>query len=224
MRKMLRSPAWVQPRVPDEMADLFKNAKTIKLKKHTILANQGDDLYMVYYLESGMCWQTFSPVEHHTATVNLILPGRCMGDIFAVLKRDLYFNFETLQDSVLKAIPKNIYLEKLEKGGRFTLDMLHHVADKESSYVEGMLYNSILQVEERLTILLVNIAKDNPSRIEDGYIMLPYKLTQDILADIIHASRATVNKIIQDWFANNILKKNIFLYLSKDFFNKMSEA
>lgn len=216
---LLRSPAWIQPKVPEGMVELFKkHGNTLKLKKNNIIAHEGDALNTVYYVENGLCKYTFSQLAEEAITLCLILPGRTIGDIFAVIETDLFFRFETVQDSVLKTIPRSIFMQELRSNNDFALTMMTYFANKQHSHVEGMICNATLPANQKLAILLINIAKDNPAADKDGYIKLPYKLTQDILAEVTTVSRVTVNRTLSEWFDEGILKKkNGFLYLSDKF-------
>lgn len=216
--ELMRSPAWIQPKVPVRMAALFEGGKTVKLKKDTPIANEGDLPDKIFYLTEGLCSHTFAQFDDKSTTISLILPGRAIGDIFAVLDRGIFLRFDVLRDSVFKTITKAYFLEELRKDVDFTLEVMKYFADKQHSFMEGMICNSTLSTKERLTILLANLVKDNPEP-ENGFIKIPYKMSQELLAEVAGSSRVTVNRIMQEWFAKNLMyRKDKFLWISENFF------
>lgn len=220
MRQLLNRPlAWVQPKADPYLISLIQqHGLTMNVKKHGIIAHEGIPPNKVYLLCSGLCRHTFSQINEDTITISLILPDRVIGDISILASHDFFLRFEAIQNSTLKYIPKSLLLRELQQDQNFLFRLAANITNKHHAYLEGMLCNATLSCEERLFTLFNALASEEGNIVDNGFIRLPIKLSQDIMSEILSSSRVSINRAIRRWFTDGVLyKKNSELWISSDF-------
>lgn len=220
--KLSRPFAWIQPKAdPQLIALIEQHGLTMNIKKNSILAHEGEPPNKVFLLCSGLCRHTFSQINESTITISLVLPQRVIGDISILASHDFFLRFEAIQASSLKYIPKSLLMRELEKDRDFLFKLAANITNKHHSYLEGMLCNATLSCEERLFTLFNVLAQEEGNVIENGFIQLPIKLSQDIMSEIVSSSRVSINRAIRRWFVEGVLhKKNSKLWISSNFILK----
>lgn len=223
MRDRLNRPLpWVQPKADYQLISLIQqHGMTINVGKNSILAHEGEPPNKVFLVCSGLCRHTFSQINDSTTTFSLILPQRAIGDISVLASHDFFLRFETIQASTLKYIPKSLLLRELKNDNDFIFRLAANITNKHHSYLEGMLCNTTLSCEERLFLLLNALAQEDDNVVENGFIRLPIKLSQDIMSEVVSSSRVSINRAIRRWYTEGVLyKKNSELWVNADFILK----
>lgn len=223
MKPRLNRPlAWIQPKADPQLIELIeRHGITLNARKNSILAHEGDPPNKIFLLCSGLCRHTFSQINDSTITFSLILPQRVIGDISVLASHDFFLRFETIQPSTLKYIPKSLLLRELKKDNEFIFRLAANITNKHHSYLEGMLCNTTLSCEERLFTLFNVLAQEEGNLVENGFIRLPIRLSQDLMSEVVSSSRVSINRAIRRWFnEGHLYKKNAELWVSADFILK----
>lgn len=74
----------------------------------------------------------------------------------------------------------------------------------------------LLDVRERIYIMLMGFAKDVGTSRDDDWLHIGLKLTQQAMSDMLCVNRVTVNTALQDLYDAGLVKKDSGYYLIKD--------
>ncbi len=82
----------------------------------------------------------------------------------------------------------------------------------------------VLDVRERIYIMLLGFAKDRGRPVEDGWIAIDWKLTQQDMGTMLSVNRVTVNTALQELYEAGVVRKSNGLYQVRDVAGLLSTA
>lgn len=184
---------------------ILGNGSERKLKKGECYKHSDEQLKNLAFIESGLCYYVYE-TEEMSNIFAVCPPGSIMGDATFLAPMNLPLNIYARRDTKLIVVP----LTKVERFCKETRETFEAVVAnsilKFQSYAEGMLINATRTPEERLKFLIKAIIlwHDSP---QSHWSALDLRLSNMEFGEIIHTSRITVNRILNGWKKEGLLKR-----------------
>ncbi|AKV54979.1 Crp family transcriptional regulator [Bifidobacterium actinocoloniiforme DSM 22766] len=197
---LLLTPLFEQ--VPRSEADQLLGAlKTYTLPKGASIFRQGDTDHRMYMLERGRVKLVRQSSDHRVQLLSIHGRGEILGEIpvfdpsggprtaSAVVM---------VNDTKVAALERDDLFTWLNQHPRVAVDMLQVLAGRLRANNERISDLVFMDVPGRLAKTLIDLATRFGEPFEKG-LMVPHDLTQEELAQLVGASRETVNKALMDF-------------------------
>lgn len=205
-------------KAPDFLAEFLLNKGTlIKHKKNKTLALADEKPTNIYYIKTGACILKECSSSGTCKVIGILLPGGTYGEPYFM---DDYnrADFTAITDMEILSIPGNEVVKHIQNYPYKIKRLLGFVMDK-VNYFEHIRLNMIeYNIVQRFAMLLksyVQYTSTSPNK--DNYFTFDIKLTQELLANILHTSRSSVSLIISLLTKKGLIKyeNKIVLFSSK---------
>ncbi len=187
---------------PADFAPFFKKfskRSPHKIKKGTILFNQGDPLERLYFIQQGFIKLYQISEEGRETTIYLYGPGYVLG-VRALTSKDTSakHNAETITDTIVLTMSHREYFDAIIANPEYLLDLTHIFIDR-LNYTERKLEGFIItDTTARVANFLADCIKrfcHNGKKNEP--IVLPFELTHQRIAEFVGSFRETATVAIQ---------------------------
>lgn len=170
--------------------------RMLELKRGQRIYLPGDPSDQIFLLKSGVVKITAGGGEQDTILA-LLYPGDIFGELAMLDDAPRDHVAEVIEDTVLCAMNKDLLLQMIQQspalGYRITKLMGLRLR-RLSTRVEELLYKS---AHARVANTLLDLARDYGVRDTDG-ILIPIRLNQGDLGNLVGLARETVNIVLQD--------------------------
>lgn len=163
-----------------------------KIKKGTILFNEGDPLGRLYLIKEGFV-KIYRMSEEGRETTNYLLGPNYVLGVRALLSTDecARHNAEAITDLMVMTISRKEYFDNVAEHPELLVDLLHVILDR-LTYTERKLEGFIFaSTTTRVANFLSDIAKRFGKK-RDGHLELPLELTHQRIGEFVGAFRETV--------------------------------
>jgi CRP/FNR family transcriptional regulator/CRP/FNR family cyclic AMP-dependent transcriptional regulator len=183
---------------PDALATLTSIARRRTYKRGEVIFHMGDPGDTLFILESGRV-KVYSYAESGEETVLAIVgPGSCFGELALIDGEPRSATVEALEPVEAVSIGRTPFqglLQDHPQTGQFLLRVLA----AKIRYLTGVVSDlAFLDLEGRLAKKLLELADEYGKPQADG-VLIDIVLPQDVLAHMVGATRASVNKLI-GWY------------------------
>ncbi|BDR53433.1 Crp/Fnr family transcriptional regulator [Bombiscardovia nodaiensis] len=189
-------------RVPrQEAGQLLSSLKEYRLDKGSTIFRQGDTDHRMYLLEKGRVKLVRQSMDHRVQLLSIHGRGEILGEIPVF---DPNGGPRTASAVVMVSGTQVASLERddlfawLNQHPRVAVDMLEVLAGRLRANNERISDLVFMDVPARLAKTLIDLATRFGEPFEKG-LMVPHDLTQEELAQLVGASRETVNKALMDF-------------------------
>ncbi len=204
--------AWFHVKVPSFLEDIFlTDGKVVNYKKGDILADIEDMPTNLYYIKSGVCIFSELSIEGKYNSVGVLLPKSSYGEP-AFMNDYNRVIITALEPTQVLSMPINTIYEKLLNNIDGTKALIKFLLEKINS-IEYLRYDIITQnVQQRLASFLKSYVHYTNTKISSkGYYKLDIKVTHDLLAEILNATRTSISLVLA------YLKKQNLLYIEQKY-------
>lgn len=190
----------------DQAADILeKSMSPLLLQRGDILFNEGDSGNQLYVVITGKIKLGRSSVDGRESLVAVLGPGQMFGELSFFDPGPRSATATAVTDTRLSAIGHDVLGPLVEDHSGVALAFLRQLAERlrHSNEVVGDLVFS--DVPGRVSKALIGLAERFGRVAEDG-IHVSHDLTQEELAQLVGASRETVNKALADFASRGWLR------------------
>ena len=186
---------------PEEAEQLIPHLKRWTLNKGGYIFREGDVDHRMYVLENGRVKLTRQSEDHRVQLLSIHGHGEILGEIPVF---DPHGGPRTASAVAMTNGTTVVSLEHddlfawLDEHPRVAVDMLQVLAGRMRANNERISDLVFMDVPARLAKTLIDLAQRFGEPIEAG-LMVPHDLTQEELAQLVGASRETVNKALMDF-------------------------
>jgi CRP-like cAMP-binding protein len=190
----------------DQAAEILeKSMTTIVLQRGDVLFNEGDAGNQLYVVTEGKIKLGRSSADGRENLVAVLGPGQMFGELTFFDPGPRSATATAVTDSKLSALGHDVLGPLVEENTGVALAFLHQLAERlrRTNEVVGDLVFS--DVPGRVSKALISLAERFGRQADDG-IHVSHDLTQEELAQLVGASRETVNKALADFASRGWLR------------------
>lgn len=135
------------------------------------------------------------------------LPGSIFLELSALAHHEASLEYHALERCILSRISaSNLKSAMMENGSIFD-HVMRSICHKMYSAREQQRGAKLLDVRERVYLLLLGFAKDRGRAADDGWISIDWKLTQQDMGNMLSVNRVTVNTALKELSDQGLVRK-----------------
>jgi CRP-like cAMP-binding protein len=185
----------------DALTDLQKRAvekmtRMLEIKRGQRIYLQGDPSDQIFLLKAGVVKISTAGPEQDTILA-LLYPGDIFGELAMIDESPRDHIAEALEDTVLCALNRDMLLQMVQQSpalGYQITKLMGMRLRRLRTRVEQLLYKS---AHARIAHTLLDLAADYGVKDDQG-ILIPLRLNQGDLGNLVGLARETVNIVLQD--------------------------
>lgn len=204
---MYSSLPWVHPSDHPRVVEVFeKLASPVRFKRGAVIP-VGKASCDVLYIQRGLC-ATFAGGEAGHPKVLALFPAqRVMGAIKAVTEEPVNLIARVLVDVEALRLSPEVFRTAMFSNMELARLVMRGLLVKQESQFEGLVTNVALDAHARLKVLLRTLLAADQQPLTLGWNALPYRLTADEYASIVHLTRVSVSRIFSEWIADETMRR-----------------
>ena len=176
-----------------------------RLAKGAILFQQGDEGDALYGVIAGLVRISVANAAGREITLGLMEPGDVFGEIALLDGLPRTAGAQAAEDSALLVIDRAHFFELLETEPRLARHVIELLCERLRQSTDRFSEHTLLRLDARLARKLQSLAAGHGQAV-DGETRIALKLSQSELAQMLGASREAVNKLLQRWSREGILR------------------
>ena len=197
-------------------ASLLANMVSVKIPKGTILFAEGDGGDQLYVIAEGKLKLGTSSGDGRENLLSILGPGEMFGELSLFDPGPRTSTATAVTDAKLLSLGQEKLLPWLAENPKVALQLLARLAQRLRRTNEAVGDLVFSDVPGRVAKALIDLGERFGKKTEEG-LFVHHDLTQEELAQLVGASRETVNKALADFAGRNWLKLDGRAVLITDF-------
>jgi CRP/FNR family cyclic AMP-dependent transcriptional regulator len=183
---------------PESLSHLASAARRRSYRRGEVIFHQGDPGDSLHFLTDGRVKVVLDAETGEEAVIAILGPGDCFGELALIDGEPRSATVETLEAVQTMSLSRADFMAFIRSNPQAAERMLVALASMVRRADESMADLVFLDLEGRLVKKLLELA-DAHGRDVDGAIEIELPMTQEDLAAMIGATRASVNKLL-GWY------------------------
>jgi CRP/FNR family transcriptional regulator, cyclic AMP receptor protein len=179
----------------DSLLKETENSQSIKIAKHNNVYVNGDEIEMVYFIESGEIKLVMLSSEGKECTLAIHSSGDVFGELCLAGLRGRQETATAMKDTVLKRIPCNKFLERLYRDSLlvgFIKYLTVRIADQQVVIANLVTVDSEQRLGKTLLQLARKLGKKDPRSIR-----IELRISHEELASMVGTTRPRISMFMQ---------------------------
>jgi len=197
-------------------ASLLANMVSVKISKGTILFAEGDGGDQLYVIAEGKLKLGTSSGDGRENLLSILGPGEMFGELSLFDPGPRTSTATAVTDAKLLSLGQEKLLPWLVENPKVSLQLLASLAQRLRRTNEAVGDLVFSDVPGRVAKALIDLGERFGKKTDEG-LFVHHDLTQEELAQLVGASRETVNKALADFVGRNWLKLDGRAVLITDF-------
>jgi CRP-like cAMP-binding protein len=197
-------------------ASLLANMVSVKIAKGSVLFAEGDVGDHLYVVVEGKLKLGTSSSDGRENLLSILGPGEMFGELSLFDPGPRTSSATAVTDAKLLSLGQEKLLPWLEENPKVSLQLLARLAQRLRRTNEAVGDLVFSDVPGRVAKALIDLGERFGKKTDEGLYVL-HELTQEELAQLVGASRETVNKALADFAGRNWLKLDGRAVLITDF-------
>jgi CRP/FNR family transcriptional regulator, cyclic AMP receptor protein len=197
-------------------ASLLANMVSVKIAKGTILFAEGDEGDHLYVISDGKIKLGTSSGDGRENLLSILGPGEMFGELSLFDPGPRTSTATAVTDAKLLSLGQEKLLPWLVENPKVSLQLLASLAQRLRRTNEAVGDLVFSDVPGRVAKALIDLGERFGKKTDEG-LFVHHDLTQEELAQLVGASRETVNKALADFAGRNWLKLDGRAVLITDF-------
>ena len=197
-------------------ASLLANMVSVKISKGTILFAEGDGGDQLYVIAEGKLKRGTSSGDGRENLLSILGPGEMFGELSLFDPGPRTSTATAVTDAKLLSLGQEKLLPWLVENPKVSLQLLASLAQRLRRTNEAVGDLVFSDVPGRVAKALIDLGERFGKKTDEG-LFVHHDLTQEELAQLVGASRETVNKALADFAGRNWLKLDGRAVLITDF-------
>jgi CRP-like cAMP-binding protein len=197
-------------------ASLLANMVSVKIAKGTILFAEGDGGDQLYVIAEGKLKLGTSSGDGRENLLSILGPGEMFGELSLFDPGPRTSTATAVTDAKLLSLGQEKLLPWLAENPKVSLQLLASLAQRLRRTNEAVGDLVFSDVPGRVAKALIDLGERFGKKTDEG-LFVHHDLTQEELAQLVGASRETVNKALADFAGRNWLKLDGRAVLITDF-------
>ena len=197
-------------------ASLLANMVSVKITKGTVLFAEGDGGDQLYVIAEGKLKLGTSSGDGRENLLSILGPGEMFGELSLFDPGPRTSTATAVTDAKLLSLGQEKLLPWLAENPKVSLQLLASLAQRLRRTNEAVGDLVFSDVPGRVAKALIDLGERFGKKTDEG-LFVHHDLTQEELAQLVGASRETVNKALADFAGRNWLKLDGRAVLITDF-------
>jgi CRP-like cAMP-binding protein len=197
-------------------ASLLANMVSVKISKGSVLFAEGDEGDQLYVIAEGKLKLGTSSGDGRENLLSILGPGEMFGELSLFDPGPRTSTATAVTDAKLLSLGQEKLLPWLAENPKVALQLLARLAQRLRRTNEAVGDLVFSDVPGRVAKALIDLGERFGTKTEEG-LFVHHDLTQEELAQLVGASRETVNKALADFAGRNWLKLDGRAVLITDF-------
>jgi CRP-like cAMP-binding protein len=197
-------------------ASLLANMVSVKISKGSILFAEGDEGDQLYVIAEGKLKLGTSSGDGRENLLSILGPGEMFGELSLFDPGPRTSTATVVTDAKLLSLGQEKLLPWLAENPKVALQLLARLAQRLRRTNEAVGDLVFSDVPGRVAKALIDLGERFGKKTDEG-LFVHHDLTQEELAQLVGASRETVNKALADFAGRNWLKLDGRAVLITDF-------
>jgi len=197
-------------------ASLLANMFSVKISKGSVLFAEGDEGDQLYVIAEGKLKLGTSSGDGRENLLSILGPGEMFGELSLFDPGPRTSTATAVTDAKLLSLGQEKLLPWLAENPKVALQLLARLAQRLRRTNEAVGDLVFSDVPGRVAKALIDLGERFGKKTEEG-LFVHHDLTQEELAQLVGASRETVNKALADFAGRNWLKLDGRAVLITDF-------
>jgi CRP/FNR family transcriptional regulator, cyclic AMP receptor protein len=179
----------------DSLMKETKNSQSIKIAKHNNVYMVGDEIEMVYFIESGEVKLVMLSSEGKECTLAIHSAGDIFGELCLSGLKGRQETATVMEDTILKRIPCDKFLERLSRDALlvgFVKYLAVRIADQQVVIANLVTVDSEQRLGKTLLQLARKLGKKDPRSIR-----IELRISHDELASMVGTTRPRISMFMQ---------------------------
>jgi CRP-like cAMP-binding protein len=189
----------------DLLRDVVQLSRTRRLRKGSMLFQQGDEGDALYGVVDGLVRICIAGESGKELTLGLMEPGDIFGEIALLDGLPRTADAYAAEDSILLVIDRREFMGLLEREGRLARHVIELLCERLRENTERLGEHAFLNLGARLARKLCALSVAH-GRHEREAVTIDVKLSQTELAQMLGVTREAVNKQLQNWSRQGVLR------------------
>ena len=195
---------------------LLANMVSVKISKGSVLFAEGDEGDQLYVIAEGKLKLGTSSGDGRENLLSILGPGEMFGELSLFDPGPRTSTATAVTDAKLLSLGQEKLLPWLAENPKVALQLLARLAQRLRRTNEAVGDLVFSDVPGRVAKALIDLGERFGKKTEEG-LFVHHDLTQEELAQLVGASRETVNKALADFAGRNWLKLDGRAVLITDF-------
>jgi CRP/FNR family transcriptional regulator, cyclic AMP receptor protein len=200
----------------DAAASLLANMVSVKIAKGSVLFAEGDEGDQLYVIAEGKIKLGTSSGDGRENLLSILGPGEMFGELSLFDPGPRTSTATAVTDAKLLSLGQEKLLPWLIENPKVSLQLLASLAQRLRRTNEAVGDLVFSDVPGRVAKALIDLGERFGKKTDEG-LFVHHDLTQEELAQLVGASRETVNKALADFAGRNWLKLDGRAVLITDF-------
>lgn len=184
--------------------DKYSDFIFFKCDSSETILRQSEKSDYLFYLYSGKC-KVIAYTENGKAIIINNLTAPCLIGEIELINKDNPFTVETIEESILLALPLNKYRDTLLHDSNFLFHLCSSLAQKERKTVIAYTHSVSYPLENRLAHFILDYAQEDV-----------FKIKKVVIAESLGVSYRHLETVMSNLVKQGILRKEKLTYYIKD--------
>ncbi|WP_051710001.1 Crp/Fnr family transcriptional regulator [Andreprevotia chitinilytica] len=189
----------------DELEALAQHAELRSVKAKQVIVAQGTNGHEMYAVLHGRLKVVRTNEEGREATLAILEGGEVFGEIAMLDGGPRTASVEALEPCELLVLKRDMVLGHLESHPKVMRQLIAALCQRLRSADELLQDALFLPMTQRLAKVLRQLGAQHGSSSDDG-VLIDLKLTQQEIANLVGASRESVNKQLNAWVDEGLIE------------------
>lgn len=174
-----------------------KHGRQLIYKKHQLLVRREDPSPWMFFIESGFVKMMFTNETGEERVLGFGLPGMTItqsGSFYTLPHSELEYEAHT--ECTVWRVSREQFIKDMSANPTLFADWHQRILQNHNLLVERVLYLGEKQPRKRVIAWLLGMARYYSLAQPNNEILIEMPMTQDLIANFVHLSRESTNRII----------------------------
>jgi len=190
----------------DELDRIASNTQQVRAERAEVLFRRGDPAMGFHIIVFGQVKLAFTSPRGDEKVVDLIGQGGSFGEAVMFMERPHVVTAQTLTDSLLLYIPREVVFEELERDPRFVRRIIAGLSIRLHSLMNDLESDSLHSGTQRIIGYLLRDSEDDPK--SKRALEVTLTATKGVIASRLSLTQEHFSRILHDLAARGLIEVN----------------
>ena len=188
----------------DELDRIALNTKEVRAERGEILFRRGEPALGFHIVVYGQVKLAFTSPRGDEKVVDLNGPGQSFGEAVMFMERPHVVTAQTLADSLLLYIPREVVFEELERDPKFVRRIIAGLSGRLHRLMSDLESDSLHSGTQRIIGFLLRDSEDNP--VSESTLEVTLTATKGVIASRLSLTQEHFSRILHDLAARGLIE------------------
>ncbi len=188
----------------DELDRIAANTQQVRAARAEVLFRRGDAALGFHIIVFGQVKLAFTSPRGDEKVVDLIGPGQSFGEAVMFMERPHVVTAQTLSDSLLLYIAREIVFQELERDPRFVRRIIAGLSSRLHRLMSDLESDSLHSGTQRIIGYLLRDSEDNPE--SKNALEVTLSANKGVIASRLSLTQEHFSRILHDLSARGLIE------------------